>query len=276
MAGPLVLVGCGRMGSALLRGWLDQGIAEPGDVVIVEPQPGADAAELEAAGVRRVNDVGAVDPGLVPAVIVFAVKPQGMARVVPPYAAHVRAETVFLSIAAGKPLAFFSQHLGLRAAVVRAMPNTPAAVGRGMSVLCPGAGVTAAQRDRCGALLGAVGEVAWIGDEALMDAVTAVSGSGPAYVFLLVEALAQAGIDSGLPAPLAAQLARVTVAGSGALLDAGPEPAAALLAKVSSPGGTTEAALGVMMMDNDLPGIVERALAAARDRAVELDRDSIQ
>ncbi len=270
MAGPLVLVGCGRMGSALLRGWLDQGIAGPGDVVVVEPQPGPDAAALAAAGVARIDDAGAIDPGLVPAVVVFAVKPQGMERVVPPYAAYVRAETVFMSIAAGTPLAFFSRHLGPQAAVVRAMPNTPAAVGRGMSVLCPNAGVAAAQRDLCGALLGAVGEVAWISDEALMDAVTAVSGSGPAYVFLLVEALARAGIDSGLPTKLAAQLARVTVAGSGALLDAADDPAAVLRANVTSPGGTTEAALQVLMAADGLQPLLSRAVAAATARSRDL------
>ena len=270
LPGPLLVVGCGKMGGALLRGWLDQGMAAAADVTIVEPQPGPDAAQLMGAGVAHVDDLTALDPALRPAVVVFAVKPQGMDRIVPPYGALVRPETVFLSIAAGKTLAFFQQALGAAAAVVRAMPNTPAAVGHGMSVLCPSTAVTADQRDLCGRLLSAVGEVAWIDDEALMDAVTAVSGSGPAYAFLLVEALAQAGVDSGLPAPLAAQLARVTVAGSGALLARSSDDAATLRVNVTSPGGTTEAALQVLMAPDGLPPLLRRAVAAATARSREL------
>ena len=209
---PLILVGCGKMGGALLDGWLQGGIVPAERVIVVEP---FDIAL--PAGVRRLDDFGALEAGLTPGVVVFAVKPQAMDTVVPPYARFAQPGTVFLSIAAGRPIGYFERHLGDQAAIVRAMPNTPAAVGRGVTVLCANARVGGPQREFCGALLAAVGAVDWI-DEALMDAVTAVSGSGPAYVFLLAEALAQAGVAAGLPEALAAKLARLTVAGSGELL----------------------------------------------------------
>ncbi|TAN62004.1 MAG: pyrroline-5-carboxylate reductase, partial [Magnetospirillum sp.] len=195
--------------------------------------------------------------------------PQVMAEVLPPYGRFAAA--VFLSIAAGKPIAFFRSHLGDGAAIVRAMPNTPAAVRRGITVCCPGAGVDAPRRALCQSLLEAVGEVGWVEDESLMDAVTAVSGSGPAYVFLLAEVMAAAGIAQGLPPELAARLARATVSGAGELLRQSSDSAEQLRKNVTSPGGTTAAALAVLMADGGgLPGLMDAAVAAAARRGREL------
>jgi pyrroline-5-carboxylate reductase len=179
-------------------------------------------------------------------------------------------ETVFLSIAAGKTLAFFSRQLGAEAAIVRAMPNTPAAIGRGITVACPNPYASAVQIALCDRLLAAAGEVAWVDDEALIDAVTAVSGSGPAYVFLLIECLAKAGIAAGLPADLAVRLARATVAGSGELARLSSEPAEVLRQNVTSPGGTTRAALDVLMAADGLETLMRKAVAAAAARSREL------
>lgn len=261
----LVLVGCGKMGAALLDGWLAGGIVVVDRIVVVEP------ADITLPnGVRRVAAAAALSTDVAPGVVVFAVKPQAMDAVVPAYARFVRRDTVFLSIAAGRPIAYFERHLGAGAAVVRAMPNTPAAVGRGVTVLCANTRVGAPQREFCGALLTAVGAVDWVEDEALMDAVTAVSGSGPAYVFLLAEALAAAGVAAGLPAALAAKLARLTVAGSGELLTRSSEPAATLRENVTSPGGTTAAALAVLMAADGLTPLMTDAVAAATRRSREL------
>jgi pyrroline-5-carboxylate reductase len=267
MTGPLLLVGCGKMGGALLRGWLERGVAVA-DVVVVEP--GADnAAETAALGVTVVADAAAVDPSFAPAVVVLAVKPQVMDEVIPPYARHA-GQACYLSIAAGRTIASFEAHFGADAAIVRAMPNTPAAVGRGATVLCPNAAVNDGQRDACADLLRAVGEVDWITDEGLMDAVTAVSGSGPAYVFLMIEALAAAGVDAGLPEDLAVRLARATVAGAGELARQSEENAGQLRVNVTSPGGTTAAALDVLMGEAGLPDLMRKAVRAAADRSREL------
>ncbi|MFQ5958794.1 MAG: pyrroline-5-carboxylate reductase, partial [Alphaproteobacteria bacterium] len=246
VSGPLILVGCGKMGGALLEGWIAHGVA-PAEVTVVEPA--AELAEAARArhGVTAVAGAEAVDTDLAPRVVVFAVKPQAMDDVAPNYRRFVAPETVFLSIAAGKTIGYFSRHLGSQAAIVRAMPNTPAAVGHGIAVLCANAKVSGDQRAACQALLAAVGEAVWVDDEALMDAVTAVSGSGPAYVFLLIECLAEAGVDAGLPAELAMRLAGATVHGAGVLARRSPEPAATLRKNVTSPGGTTQAALEVLM-----------------------------
>lgn len=262
---PLLLVGCGKMGGALLSGWIDGGIVAAGAVIVVEP---ADIAL--PAGVRRVADATALDAGLQPAFAVLAVKPQAMDDVVPAYRRFADGGTVFLSIAAGKPIGYFEKTLGTSAAIVRAMPNTPAAVGRGVTVLCANVHVAEARRETCAALLGAVGAVDWIEDEALMDAVTAVSGSGPAYVFLLAEELAKAGVAAGLPEDLAAKLARLTVAGSGELLMRSEDSAATLRQNVTSPGGTTAAALAVLMAEDGLAPLMERAIDAATRRSREL------
>ncbi len=262
----MLLVGGGKMGGALLAGWLKRGIVKPKQVTVVEPDVGT------ANAIRRRHRVAVVaDPGRItskPATVIFAVKPQAMDAVVSAYARFAGA--VFLSIAAGKTIGYFQARLGAKAAIVRAMPNTPAAVGRGITVAVANRRVGKAERKRCDRLLKAVGEVAWIGDEALMDAVTAVSGSGPAYVFLLAECLAEAGKAAGLPATLSEHLARVTVAGSGELLHRAADDPATLRLNVTSPGGTTAAALEILMAGDGLPPLLIRAVAAAAKRSKQL------
>jgi len=265
----ILLAGCGKMGAAMLEGWLDQGVAGA-DVVVVDPAAAThDAFGGRVAVVGRAEDV---DPAFRPDVVVLAVKPQVMAEVAPAYRRFADSSAggaVFLSIAAGKTLAFFAGLLG-EAAIVRAMPNTPAAVRRGMTVAVANDAVSDAQRGLCDGLLAAIGQVAWVEEEGLIDAVTAVSGSGPAYVFLMAEALAQAGREAGLPDELAAALARATVSGSGELLRQSAESAAALRQNVTSPGGTTAAALAVLMADDGLQPLMTRAVQAAAARSREL------
>jgi pyrroline-5-carboxylate reductase len=263
----LLLVGCGQMGGALLRGWRGRQLAK--SYIIVEPGPGAASFASE----RDVTALAAADglpADLRPDVIVFAVKPQMMGEVLPGYRRFAGSGTLFLSIAAGKTLGFFARHLGPGAAVVRAMPNTPAAIGRGIAVACASRNAVPAQRALAERLLDAVGEVGWVEDEALIDAVTAVSGSGPAYVFLLIECLAKAGVAAGLPEALALRLARATVAGSGELARLSPESAARLRESVTSPGGTTRAALDVLMAPDGLEPLLTRAVLAAAHRSREL------
>lgn len=263
----MLLVGCGKMGGALLGGWLGRGV-DPASVTIVEPF-GADAIARQH-GVKVVDDDSALDKGYAPGVIAYAVKPQGMDDIVPPYKRFVRPETVFLSIAAGRPISFFEKHLGSDAAIIRSMPNTPAAVGRGITVACGNDHITEAQKTVCHSLLEAVGDVAWVDDEALMDAVTAVSGSGPAYVFLLIETLAEAGVAAGLDPALSEQLARATVIGSGELARQSSDAAAVLRQNVTSPGGTTAAALDVLMGEPGMKDLMIRAVDAATRRSREL------
>ena len=265
----VILVGGGKMGGALLAGWL-RGALTPDQAYVIEPDASA-AARARALGVRVVADVGAVPAAFRPGVLVLAVKPQIMESVLPAYRALAAAGALVLSIAAGRAIGSFTKALGA-VPVVRAMPNTPAAIGRGITVACPGAGVNPAMRDRATTLLAAVGEVAWVEDEALMDAVTAVSGSGPAYVFLMIETLAAAGVDAGLPAPLAARLALITVAGAGALAQESGAAPAELRRNVTSPGGTTQAALEVLMASDGLGPLMSCAVAAATRRSRELAR----
>ena len=269
MDGTLLLVGGGKMGGAMLAGWLARGVS-PDQVVIVEPD-GDRAAELEAThGTAVVGTADALGEGLTPTVVVIAVKPQVMDDVVPGYRRFAAPSCVFLSIAAGTTIGYFERQLGADAAIVRSMPNTPAAVGRAMTVGCPNGRVTDAQRALCDDLLSAIGQVAWVDDEDLMDAVTGVSGSGPAYVFLLAESLAKAGEAAGLPAELAARLARATVAGAGELLHHAPEAASTLRENVTSPGGTTAEALKVLMGEDGWQETVTRAVGAATERSKEL------
>jgi pyrroline-5-carboxylate reductase len=266
--GPLLLVGAGRMGGAMLEGWLQRGL-DPARVVVQDPSPPAEVeAILDRARIRAVSAVGALDKA--PDVILVAVKPQVMETVFPTVARLAGPGTLTLSIAAGRTIAGFEQHLGRDRAVVRAMPNTPAAIGRGITVCCPNAHVTAAQRALATALLSAVGAVEWVDDESLLDAVTAVSGSGPAYVFLLAECLAEAGRAAGLDAALAARLADATVSGSGALLAQAGLDATTLRRNVTSPGGTTAAALAVLMGEDGLQPLLTRAVAEATRRGREL------
>ncbi len=264
----LLLVGCGKMGGALLAGWLRRKIAGP--IRVIEPDLDATRAFRDRPDIGIDASAEALPGDFRPAVVVFAVKPQGMDKVVPAFRHLVGPGTVFLSIAAGRKIAFFASHLGPEAAIVRAMPNTPAAVGRGISVLCANRHVSPAGQAACEALLAAVGEVAWIEDEALMDAVTAVSGSGPAYVFLLAECLAEAGAAAGLDPALALRLARATVAGAGELLHLAPDAPATLRRNVAAPGGTTHAALEVLMGRDGLGPLLTRAVAAAAKRSREL------
>jgi pyrroline-5-carboxylate reductase len=267
MSAAVVLVGCGNMGGALLSGWLDRGLSA-GAITVVEPEE-RQARLASQRGVTVVADARAVARSS--DVVVLAVKPQLVEAVLPAYARFAAAGSAFLSIVAGKPLTALAAGLGEGAAMVRAMPNTPAAVRRGISVACANAATSARQKALCGELLAAVGSVLWVDDETLLDPVTAVSGSGPAYVFLLAECLARAGEEAGLPADFAQRLARETVAGAGELLARSDLFAETLRRNVTSPGGTTAAALSVLMAeDSGLQPLLSRAVAAATRRSREL------
>lgn len=264
-SGRLVLVGAGKMGFALLEGWMRLGL-DPKTVAVIEPQPSGQISALTERGLQLNADMRALGKATV---IVLAVKPQIASEAIAPLQPLAAATTLVVSIMAGRTLQFLSSAFKNACALVRAMPNTPAAIGRGISVAVP-LNASAAQRGLADRLLSATGAVEWIEDETLMDAVTAVSGSGPAYVFLLAEVLAQAGAAAGLPLPLAAKLARETVAGSGELLHRSSLDAAALRENVTSPGGTTAAALGVLMGTNGLAPLLQNAVAAATARSRQL------
>lgn len=268
LTGPLLLAGAGNMGGAMLAGWLAEGL-DPRQVLVQDPTPNPAVATVMAK--HGIAAVASVAPAVPPAVIVMAVKPQVMDEVFPPLARLAGPETVVLSIAAGKTIASFEKHLPAQAAVVRTMPNTPASIGRGITAAVPNAHVTAAQRALCEQLLRSVGSVEWLEREALIDAATAVSGSGPAYVFLLAECLAEAGRKAGLPPAVAEALARATVSGAGELLHRSDLPADQLRRNVTSPNGTTYAALQVLMREPDgLQAIMDAAVAAATKRSQEL------
>ena len=265
LSGCLVLLGAGKMGSAMIDGWLARGL-DPRQLTVIEPQPASSIKALARRGVA-LNPAGQSAPA---SAVVIAVKPQSAPDAMASLAPFVGKSTLAVSIMAGRPLRFLEQALPQGTAIVRAMPNTPAAIGRGITVACPNAKVTPRQRKLAAGLLAAIGTVEWVSDEGLMDAVTAVSGSGPAYVFLLAEAMTQAGIAAGLPQDLARTLARETVAGSGALLNQSPLDAATLRQNVTSPGGTTAAALALLMGDRGLAQLMEQAVAAATARSREL------
>jgi pyrroline-5-carboxylate reductase len=265
LTGLLVLIGAGKMGSALLEGWLRLGL-DPKNVAVIEPAVSPHIADLTQRGLQLNPRLQALKNA---AAIVLAVKPQVAAQAVPPLASLVGPATVVVSIMAGRTLTFLADALAKPCAIVRAMPNTPAAIGRGITVAVP-LHADDAQRALADRLLSATGAVAWIDDEALMDAVTAVSGSGPAYIFLLAEAMTQAGIAAGLPKELAAKLARETVTGAGELLHRSVLDPAVLRENVTSPGGTTAAALAVLMGKDGLAALMEKAVAAATARSREL------
>lgn len=261
--GHIVLAGAGKMGGAMLMGWLAGGL-DPERVVVIDPYLADEIKALAAKGVRLnpdVNDVGKV------AALILAVKPQMFADVGPTLRAIV-GNSLVVSIMAGTTIAGIGKTCGGK--IVRAMPNTPAAIGRGITVAVAATDVVPAQRDLTDALLRATGSVEWVEDESLIDAVTAVSGSGPAYVFLLAEEMARAGIAAGLPPELSMKLARETVSGSGELLRQSKLDAATLRKNVTSPGGTTAAALGVLMADDGFEPLLTRAIAAATARSKEL------
>jgi pyrroline-5-carboxylate reductase len=264
LTGTVALAGAGKMGGAMLSGWLSGGL-QADRVVVIEPHPSQEILALAARGLRLnppPGHAGAVDT------LVIAVKPQSFREAGAAIKPLIGSATLVVSIMAGIPIATIGEICG--GAVVRAMPNTAAAIGRGITVAVPVPEVSAAQRTVADALLRATGAVEWIDDETLMDAVTAVSGSGPAYVFLLAEELARAGVEAGLPAELATRLARETVAGSGELLHRSELAPAALRQNVTSPGGTTAAALDVLMGPNGLQPLLTRAVAAATRRSREL------
>ena len=267
IGGSLLLLGAGKMGGAMLEGWLTLGL-DPKLVTALDPHLPAEAVEaLRAKGIGVNPDLKIV--GL-PAVVLLAIKPQMMDQALGTVAALFGPGTLAVSIMAGKTIAGIAKLLPPGTAIVRAMPNTPAAVGRGITAAVSNAQVTEAQRAAADALLRSTGGVEWVDDEGLIDAVTAVSGSGPAYVFHLVEAMASAGVAAGLPAELAMRLARATVSGSGELLHQSDQPAAVLRQNVTSPGGTTAAALAVLMAADGLTPLLHKAVAAARQRAAEL------
>jgi len=263
--GSLVLLGAGKMGGAMLDGWLARGLS-PKKLVVIEPQPGKSVKALTRRGLK-LNPKGTPAAA---AAIVIAVKPQTAPAAVPPLKPYVGKSTLVLSIMAGRTIGFLEKSLPPGTAIVRAMPNTPAAIGRGISVAVANAKVSARQRKLAGDLLAAIGKVEWVGDEALIDAVTALSGSGPAYVFLLAEAMTKAGIAAGLPPELAARLARETVTGSGELLHRSDLDAATLRQNVTSPGGTTAAALELLMGPGGFDELLTMAVAAATRRSREL------
>lgn len=260
----LVLLGCGKMGSAMLEGWLAQGLPASA-VSVIDPNP---SDWLKSTGVTINGDLPTS-----PAIVLVAVKPQMMGDALPVLAGFGNGDTLFVSVAAGTPISAFEAALGGETPIVRAMPNTPAAVGRGITAIIGNAHASASQLDLAEELLSAVGQVVRLESETQMDAVTAVSGSGPAYVFHLIETLASAGEAEGLAPDLAMALAKATVAGAGALAEAADEDPAQLRVNVTSPGGTTQAALGVLMNETDgFPALLKRAVKAAADRSRELGK----
>lgn len=265
LGGPLLLVGAGKMGSSMLEGWLDQGL-DPARVTVMDPSPPPEAVALmEARGISR-------NPTVIPepAVAVIAVKPQMLDKALPALAAVLGPDTLVLSVVAGKTIANFRAALPRVSAIVRSIPNTPAAVHRGITVATSSPGTTGRQIDIADRLLRAIGTVEWVKDEGLIDAATAVSGSGPAYVFLLVECLASAGRALGMAPDLADRLARATVEGSGELLTRSPLAPEILRQNVTSPNGTTAAALAILMAEDGLEPLLREAVAAAAKRAAEL------
>ncbi|MBQ2260964.1 MAG: pyrroline-5-carboxylate reductase [Loktanella sp.] len=258
----LVLLGCGKMGSAMLAGWLRGGLP-PKSVFVIDPHP---SDWLQQQGVH----IGASLP-LSPAIVVIAVKPQMMQDALPDVKALGTGKTLMISIAAGTSLATFEQSFGPAAPIIRAMPNTPAAIGRGITALIGNARASAADLALAEVLLQAIGQTIRLDDESQMDAVTAMSGSGPAYVFHMIEALAAAGVAAGLPAQMAMDLAKATVGGAGQLAETADEDPAQLRKNVTSPNGTTQAGLEVLMDDaNGLPDLMRRTVAAAAARSKEL------
>jgi len=260
----VMLLGCGKMGSAMLAGWLEWGFPA-GSVSVVDPAP---SDWLRGTGVH----LGM--PEAAPGLVIVAVKPQMMAEALPRLQAWGGGDTLFVSVAAGTPIAFFEEVLGAGTPVVRAMPNTPAAVGKGITAIVANEVAGAGGLDRAELLLAAVGKVVRLEDEGQIDAVTGVSGSGPAYVFYLIETLAAGGVAQGLPEALALQLAKATVAGAGALAEAAEDSPGQLRINVTSPNGTTQAALEVLMdEETGFPALLPRAVQAATERSRELKND---
>jgi len=271
---PVLLVGCGHMGSALALGWLKAGL-DPDALNIVDPALGAGSlpgmlAEVPAANLA--TSIDALRVNFCPRAIVLATKPQLVADILPSIAGLANKDALVISIAAGITLAQLQEGLSTESALVRAMPNMPAAIGAGITGMAASADTSREQKQLAGALLSAIGETVWISSETLMDVVTAVSGSGPAYVFRLVESMAAAGVEQGLSEDVAMRLARQTVIGSAQLMASETEvQAAELRERVTSPGGTTAAALDILMQSDDgMDALMKKAIAAARKRGSEL------
>lgn len=264
LSAPLLLVGAGKMGGALLEGWLEQDL-DPALVYVQDPAPSAEISDLlQKYGVKCAEQY---DLPAKPAVIILAVKPQIMDAVLPAVAGNIGPDTVVLSIAAGRTISSIAKHFEATSAIVRSMPNTPAAIGRGITAAFGNANTSEAQKTLCTDLLTAAGEVVWLQHEEEMDAVTAVSGSGPAYVFYLTECLAEAGMAAGLDKTLAHRLARATVSGAGELMNRSDLEPSVLRTNVTSPGGTTEAALEILMSQKGLKPLLEEAVKVATARA---------
>ncbi len=267
LSGTLVLLGAGKMGGAMLQGWLDRGVP-PAQIVVLDPSPPPEIVRAIAShGIRHnppLDDLDRVE------VLILAIKPQAFDDVLPGLAGLASHRPLVVSIAAGRTIAGIERHFGDDAAVIRTIPNVPAAIGRGITAMVANPHVSADQMGLARSLLEAVGEVVTVDDEAMMDVVTAVSGSGPAYVFHLVECLAQAGVAAGLPEDLAETLARATVSGAGELMHTSGRPAAELREMVTSPKSTTFEALSVLMADDGLKPLLIRAVAAATRRSREL------
>jgi pyrroline-5-carboxylate reductase len=270
MSHSVLLIGCGNMGYAMLKGWL---ATEPSlAACVVEPaEPLRDRATK--AGATAVAQLSDIPQEVSPDLVVLAVKPAMVATVLAECGRFAAAGSTFVSVAAGITIPAMASVLPKDARIIRCMPNTPAAIGEGMMALCAAPDVPGEARDLTETLFAASGSVAWIDDEALMDAVTAISGSGPAYVFHFVEALTEAGTALGLPEETALLLAKQTVAGAGRMALASDDTPATLREQVTSPGGTTAAALAVFMENDRLKELVREAATAARDRGVELGRD---
>lgn len=265
----IVLLGCGKMGSAMLRGWLDAGLT-PNAVYVIDPNPSDWVLGLEKQGLH----LNALLPES-PAVCLLAVKPQMMGDALGAVSGLGAAGALILSIAAGTPISAFETTFGADSRIIRAMPNTPAAVGRGISAIVGNARATPDDLNLAETLLSAIGQVVRLTSETQMDAVTALSGSGPAYVFHLIECMAAAGQAQGLPGDLAMHLAKATVAGAGELAEQAEEDPAQLRVNVTSPGGTTAAALAVLMdPQTGLPPLMKTAIAAAADRGRELGKNA--
>jgi pyrroline-5-carboxylate reductase len=263
----LVLIGAGKMGGAMLEGWLRIGMA-PAAVSLIDPMPSEEMIALAGEKGMRLNPEA---KDLPPAeVVVLATKPQMLDMAAPAVQGFLHPQTLLISILAGKTLGDLAARLPNASAIIRAMPNLPASVQRGMTAAASGKGVSALQRATADTLLASIGKVEWLADEGLIDAVTALSGSGPAYVFHFVECLAAAGAAAGLPADVAERLARATVEGAGELLFQWPLPPGILRENVTSPGGTTAAALAILMADQGLKPLIGKAVAAAKSRASEL------
>ncbi len=261
----IILVGCGNMGFALTRGWLNNGWLKS-DIVAVDPSDSArqKVTDLGILATEKISTDPQAD------IIVLAVKPQHLGETLPAYKQFLNSDPVFLSIVAGKPIVFLEDILGKNAAIVRGMPNTPVSVGKGMTALVKNKMVKKNQMTASEKLMGAVGRATWLEDESLMNAVTGISGSGPAYVFLIIEALSKAGVNLGLSEELSGELALMTVAGAGELAFKSDLSPTELRRRVTSPGGTTEAALNVLMRNEELVDLFKDAAHAAADRGRDL------